>query len=228
MRGEGAEHADPAGFTLHEGCMDHVVVDVEIAHTIEETPGGWDATDKLGVAVACLWECRTQRMRVYGPEDVLALRERLLQADRISGYNIWNFDFPVIWGIPKPAWLNWTGLSRDAVDTYGGGIKGHNLKAELSTKVNDILRRIWTAQGFDPDKWQSGMGGAKLDDIAAATIGVRKIGNGADAPKWFQAGQVQRVVNYCADDVAIERDLAEFVDRYGYVIHSGKQLFLKK
>ena len=32
--------------------IDHVVVDVEIQKTIEETPGGWDATDKLGVAVA--------------------------------------------------------------------------------------------------------------------------------------------------------------------------------
>lgn len=26
--------------------IDHVVVDVEIQRTIEETPGGWDATDK--------------------------------------------------------------------------------------------------------------------------------------------------------------------------------------
>jgi hypothetical protein len=41
--------------------MDHVVVDVEIAHTIEETPGGWDATDKLGVAVACVWDYTTWR-----------------------------------------------------------------------------------------------------------------------------------------------------------------------
>lgn len=27
--------------------MDHVVVDVEIQKTIEETPGGWGATDKV-------------------------------------------------------------------------------------------------------------------------------------------------------------------------------------
>ena len=66
------------------------------------------------------------------------------------------------------------------------------------------------------------MGGAKLDDIAGATIRARKIGNGADAPKWFQQGLVQRVVNYCADDVAIERDLADFVDRYSYVCHDTK------
>lgn len=192
--------------------MDHVVVDVEIAKTIDETPGGWDATDNLGVAVACLWEYRTARMRVYGPDDVEALRERLLRADRVSGYNILNFDFPVIWGFSKPAWADL------------GVNGGESVKAVLLRSTNDILRRIWRAQGFDPDKWQSGMGGTKLDDIAGATLGARKIGNGADAPKWYQAGQVQRVVNYCADDVALERDLTDFVDRYGYVVVSGKQL----
>lgn len=197
--------------------MDHVVVDIEIQKTIEETPGGWDATDKLGVAVACVWEYRTQRMRVYGPDDVSALRERLLQADRISGYNIFNFDFPVIWGISKADW------NPGNLDLNTTGVKG-----ALRPKCNDLLRRIWVAQGFDPDKWQAGMGGAKLDDIAGATIGARKIGKGADAPKWYQQGLVQKVANYCADDVAIERDLTDFVDRYGYVIHQGKQLFLKK
>lgn len=192
--------------------MDHIVIDVEIQKTIDETPGGWDATDKLGVAVACVWEYQTQRMRVYGPDDVQALRERLLTANRISGYNIFNFDFPVIWGIEKKEWM---------ADLY-------EYRQNLLPKTNDILRRIWVAQGFNPDVWQKGMGNSKLDDIAGATIGARKIGNGADAPVWYQAGEVQRVVNYCADDVAIERDLTDFVDRYGYVVHNGKQLFLKK
>ncbi len=205
--------------------MDHVVVDVEIAKTIEEV-GGWDNTEKMGISVACLWEYTTQRMRVYGPDDVSALRERLLKADRISGYNIFNFDFPVVWGISKPTWLNWTKSPMEVHDRLPKGTGGCNLKAELGIKTNDLLRRIWAAQGFNPDVWQAGMGGSKLGDIAGATIGVRKIGDGASAPVWYQAGLIQRVVNYCADDVAIERDLTDFVDRYGYVIHKGKQLFL--
>lgn len=192
--------------------MDHVVVDVEIQKTIEEA-GGWDFTNVLGVAVACVWEYQTQRMRVYGPDDVPELRERLLKADRISGYNIFNFDFPVIWGIAKQDWL---------------AGRANGIKAVLSPKTNDILRRIWIALGFNPDVWQAGMGGAKLDDIAGATIGARKIGDGASAPREYQRGKVQWVTNYCADDVAIERDLADFVDRYGYVIHHGKQLFLSR
>lgn len=55
--------------------MDHVVVDVEIQKTIEETPGGWDSTHLLGVAVACVWEYQTQRMRVYGPDDITKLKD---------------------------------------------------------------------------------------------------------------------------------------------------------
>ena len=203
--------------------LDHIVVDVEIQRTIEETPGGWDATDKVGVAVACLWEYRSQRMRVYGPDDVPALRERLLVAERISGYNIFNFDFPVIWGVSKPEWLVGSGIASKQYGKEEG-----SLKVLLERRTNDILRRIWIAEGYDPDRWQAGMGGAKLDDIASATIGAHKIGNGADAPRWFQAGQIQRVVNYCADDVAIERDLTDFVDQYGYVIKNGRQLFLNR
>ena len=206
--------------------MDHVVVDVEIERTIEETPGGWDSTHLLGCAVACVWEYSTARMRVYGPKDVDALRKRLLSADRISGFNIWNFDYPVIWGFNKHDWMNWTTIN-DNSRTHTG-TDGANLKAELSTKTNDILRRIWQAKRLDPDKFDKRThGGYSLDTIASATIGASKIGNGADAPKWYQAGEIQRVVNYCADDTCIERDLSDFIDKYGYVLHNGTKINLQ-
>jgi DEAD/DEAH box helicase domain-containing protein len=181
---------------------DHIVVDVEIQKTIEELPGGWNDTDKMGVAVAVVYEFNTDRFRIFGQNDVEALKQRLLKADRISGYNIWRFDFPVIWGLP----------SRERVP-------------ELQSKTNDLLLRIWRSLGLPLDQFSKAHGGWKLDQVMRATFGIGKIGNGADAPKWFQAGELLRVANYCVDDVSLERDLAAFVDRYSYVIgQDGRRL----
>lgn len=179
---------------------DHIVVDVEIQKTIEELPNGWDDTDKMGVAVAVVYEFKSDRFRIYGPEDLDALRDRLMEADRISGYNIWRFDFPVIWGLP----------SRERVDI-------------LQPKTNDLLLRIWRSLGLPLDQFSKLHGGWKLDQVMQATFGVSKIGNGADAPKWYQAGQIHRVINYCVDDVALERDLAIHVDKYQYVVGKDGQ-----
>lgn len=200
--------------------IDHVVVDVEIQKTIEDTPGGWDATDQLGVAVACVWEYRTQRMRVYGPEDVVQLQERLLKADRISGFNIWNFDFPVIWGISKSQWKQ----LRDGTFAYTAKEEWPNLPSLLK-RTDDMLRRIWQALNLDPDNFAPKThGGWGLNYVALATLGYAKIGYGGDAPKWFQKGLIQKVVNYCADDVALERDLTDYVERYGRVLNGSKTL----
>jgi DEAD/DEAH box helicase domain-containing protein len=179
--------------------IDWIVVDVEIQKTIEETPGGWEATDLLGVAVACVWQYRDQRMRVYGPDDVPVLRDRLMKADRISGFNIWKFDFPVIFGLP-----------------------GRQRVESLRYKTDDMLRRIWQALKLNADQFSSLHKGWGLDAVAGATLNARKIGYGGDAPKWFQQGKIQQVANYCCDDVALQRDLTDFVERYGYVLNPGQ------
>jgi DEAD/DEAH box helicase domain-containing protein len=192
--------------------QDHVVVDVEIQKTIEETPGGWDATDQLGLAVAVVFEHQTDRFRIYGPDDVPALRERLLKADRISSFNGWKFDYQVIWGLPQPQRVE-----------------------QLRDKTNDILARIWYSLGINPDPIGPGAftkahGGWSLDNVMQGTFGLGKIGFGGDAPKWFQAGQWAKVANYCVDDVALERDLAVFVDRHGFVVNgkTGQVLRIAK
>lgn len=182
--------------------MDHIVLGVEIKKTIEEA-GGWDHTELLGVAVACVWEHATGRMRTYGDTDadLLALRARMEAADRITGFNIWKFDFPVIYGLP----------GRDRVE-------------HLRAKTDDLLVRIWQALGLNPYGFSRLHGGWGLDVVAGATLGHRKIGNGADAPVWYQEGRWGEVVNYCADDVALERDLGMFIDRYGFVIGKEEQV----
>ncbi len=193
--------------------IDHVVVDVEIQHCVGEGGLTWDDTDKLGVACACVWQFTDRRMRVYGPEDVEALKDRLYKADRISGFNTFSFDFPVIFGITKSVW------KKPAMESVCA-------KFALESTSDDLLRRIWQAIGLDPDTFTDAHKGWGLDAVAKGTLGAGKIGYGGDAPKWFQDGQHARVINYCCDDVALERDLTEFVDRYGYVVNgtTGRKL----
>jgi len=191
---------------------DHVVVDVEIAHAIGETieVNGtpktltWDDTDLLGISCAVVYEHISDRFRVYGPNDTNRLRERLSSADRISGYNIWKFDFPVIWQLP-----------------------GRERVMSLREKTNDILVRIWRdGLGLNPDTFSSAHKGWSLDVVARATLGTGKSGYGGDAPKWYQQDQWAKLVDYCIDDVRIERDLAAFVDKYHFVCGNGRILHL--
>ena len=175
--------------------LDHVVVDVEIQKTIEQV-GGWDNTDKMGIGVAVIYEYQTDRFRIYGPDDVLELQARLMMADRVSGFNIWKFDFPVIWGLP-----------------------GRERVSAMQPKTNDILRRIWRALGLNPDEFGSQHKGWGLDVVCNGTFGRGKTGYGGDAPKWFQEGKWARLVDYCIDDVKLERDLTDFMDRYGFVVN---------
>jgi len=177
--------------------IDHVVVDVEIQKTIEETPGGWDATDKLGVSCAVVYEFKTDRFLVYGdkPHELEALRSRLNKAEKISGFNIWKFDFPVIFGLP-----------------------GRQRYEPLRSRTNDILRRIWRDKGLDCDGFSKSHGGYRLDDISHQLFGRGKVANGAEAPKMYQSGNWGELVNYCIDDVKLERDLTVFVERHGFII----------
>lgn len=180
---------------------DHVVVDVEIKKNIDEVPNGWNDTHLLGVSCACVWEYRHDRMRVYGdtPEELDALRGRLIEAHRVTSFNGWAFDFPVIWGQPR-------GMHVAAL--YGSS--------------DDLLARIW--QAMIPAVSRKGW---SLDAIALGTLGRGKTGNGAMAPVLYQAGRWGELVDYCSNDVGVTRDLSDHVDRNGYVFNGPFGLMLK-
>jgi DEAD/DEAH box helicase domain-containing protein len=183
--------------------IDHIVVDVEIQKNVDDLPGRWNDTDKMGVAVAVVYEFLTDRYHVYLERDVAELRERILRADRVSGFNIWKFDFPVIFGL-----------------------SGRQRKIEMADKTNDVFLRIGKALGVDEVRGPFHLlKGWNLDAICKGTFGTGKSANGAEAPKWYQAGQLARVISYCLDDVRLERDLVDYVDKNGHVRHeSGRVL----
>ncbi len=50
----------------------------------------------------------------------------------------------------------------------------------------------------------------KLDTVAQASLGKAKSGNGLEAIEWWLAGEVDKVIKYCIDDVKITKEVYEY------------------
>ncbi|MFH0804199.1 MAG: ribonuclease H-like domain-containing protein [Candidatus Zambryskibacteria bacterium] len=59
----------------------------------------------------------------------------------------------------------------------------------------------------------------KLDQVAEGTLNTNKTGHGLDAIKWWRDGEVEKVKNYCLDDVRITKDL------YEHALKNNKLIF---
>lgn len=57
----------------------------------------------------------------------------------------------------------------------------------------------------------------KLDDVAAATLGQRKSADGLAAVRWFRAGQIEKVIDYCQRDVEVTWNVYDFGRRNRFV-----------
>jgi DEAD/DEAH box helicase domain-containing protein len=53
----------------------------------------------------------------------------------------------------------------------------------------------------------------KLDNIAEATLGKKKTGNGLEAITWWEQGLKEKVRDYCLDDVKITAELYEYAKK---------------
>lgn len=69
----------------------------------------------------------------------------------------------------------------------------------------DILEEIHKFLGFR----------LKLDDVAAASIGTRKSGHGLQAVEWWKQGEIQKIKDYCLQDVKVTKDIYEYGLKYG-------------
>lgn len=55
----------------------------------------------------------------------------------------------------------------------------------------------------------------RLDSIAEATLGKKKSGNGLEAVQWWKEGKIDKVRQYCIDDVRITRDIYNYARKNG-------------
>jgi DEAD/DEAH box helicase domain-containing protein len=77
----------------------------------------------------------------------------------------------------------------------------------------DILERIHRRLGFR----------LKLDHLAQETLGERKSADGLQSLVWFKAGEIERVIEYCKQDVLLTKRLYDFGRQHGYLLYRDLQ-----
>lgn len=77
----------------------------------------------------------------------------------------------------------------------------------------DILECIHRRLGFR----------LKLDHLAQETLGEGKSADGLQSLAWFKAGDIERVIEYCKQDVLLTKRLYDFGRQHGYLLYRDIQ-----
>ncbi|MBI5134095.1 MAG: ribonuclease H-like domain-containing protein [Candidatus Taylorbacteria bacterium] len=75
------------------------------------------------------------------------------------------------------------------------------------TKIKslDLLKEVKKSLGFR----------VKLDSIAQATLGYGKSGHGLEAITWWKNGEVDKIIQYCKDDVKVTKEIYDYAMKTG-------------
>lgn len=63
----------------------------------------------------------------------------------------------------------------------------------------------------------------KLDDVAQATLGVGKSGTGLMAVEYWRKGEIEKLKEYCLQDVKVTRDVYDFALQNQHIFFTDRQ-----
>lgn len=159
-----------------------VVYDLEIKKTIEQCSKGWNSHDEMGISVGCAFDYRTMRYRIFMDDNLQELVDRLNETQTlVVAFNHIGFDNKLLRG------------------------SGYKLKPDSDLHNYDMLLVSRKGAGVHSPFVK----GFRLDDHLEALQFPMKTANGALAPIWWQEGKMGTVIDYCANDVRVERMLFE-------------------
>ncbi len=138
-------------FDFSGGKDEPLVLDIETQYLTEQVAGGWDAVDKLRVALVVTWDERNG-MRTWYEEDVPRLLMELRNFQPIVTFNGENFDFKVLSAYGAVDFLK--GRSADVLAIMSRKL---GFRVKLESVAQATLGRGKSASGKESvDWWQSG------------------------------------------------------------------------
>jgi len=65
----------------------------------------------------------------------------------------------------------------------------------------------------------------KLDDVAKATLGEEKSGHGLQAVTWWKQGEIEKIREYCIQDVRVTKRIYDYALEHGHLKYTqGKEI----
>lgn len=161
-----------------------VVYDLEIKNEIDGKKITWADFDKMGISVGCAFDYREMRFRVFLDDNINDLVNRLNEPDTlIVAFNHISFD---------------NNLLR----------KNASVKLNIDENLRNYDMLLESKKAVKAGKFDKGF---KLDDHLQTMNLKMKTANGAMAPIWYSQGKIGQVVDYCLNDVTVEKALFEHI-----------------
>lgn len=159
--------------------------------------GGWKNARDMGISVLVSYSLLSNRYFVYQEKDIPDFIANLLQAKAVIGFNILNFDLKVL-----SSYMNKDYSPSDTLK--------HVIKIDLLQQIKAITGRRFS-----------------LDNLAGATLNTPKSADGLQAIQWFKNGEIDKIIEYCKNDVAITKDLFLFGIQNNEIYARTKDIIVK-
>jgi DEAD/DEAH box helicase domain-containing protein len=82
-------------------------------------------------------------------------------------------------------------------------LRGYTDRDLKALPTFDLMADLEDRLGFRP----------KLESVATPTLGAGKTADGLQALEWWRQGEIDKIVEYCREDVRVTRDLYDFGKR---------------
>jgi DEAD/DEAH box helicase domain-containing protein len=96
----------------------------------------------------------------------------------------------------------------------------------LQAYTGDDLGRIPTVDMLDHIYKRLGFR-VGLDNLAGATLGTSKSADGLQAVRWYRAGRMQELLDYCQQDVEVTRQLYDYGQQFKHVRYRDRNYRLQ-
>ncbi len=173
--------------------MDHVLLSAVLAPAPSKS-----------VILAVTYEARTDRYLAYGAGELIQLREKLALCDHVTGWDLYARIYPALYGAREedfrllPAHRSLCGKTTDLMAKAAASMGREPYAAEF--------RKVWT-----------------LRSVCHATIDRVPADSGDDAAHNLMSGQWPSGLSYALDVMALVKELAWFVTKYGYLVGPSGQ-----